>query len=118
MTSRLPVRVLLAPPFVGKVNRLHKKYRHVWSDVQPLIDLLKRGETPGDQMHGVGYTVYKARVRNSDLQRGKSGGYRVIYYIRTADLVVLLTIYPKTEREDISAEEIRRIIESYTPPTG
>jgi mRNA-degrading endonuclease RelE of RelBE toxin-antitoxin system len=87
MTSRLPVRVLLAPPFVGKVNRLHKKYRHVWSDVQPLIDQLKRGETPGDQVQGVTYPADKVRVRNSDLQRGKSGGYRIIYYIRTTDLV-------------------------------
>lgn len=65
----------------------------------------------GDQIQGVGYTAYKARVKNSDACRGKSGGYRVIYYIRTADRLILLTIYAKTKQTDISVEEIRRIID-------
>jgi hypothetical protein len=44
------------------------------------------------------------------LQRGKSGGFRVIYYLRTETHTFLLTIYIKTEREDISAEEILQLI--------
>jgi mRNA-degrading endonuclease RelE of RelBE toxin-antitoxin system len=65
----------------------------------------------GDQIQGVGYTTYKACVKNSDARRGKSGGYRVIYYIRTTDRLILLTIYAKTKQTDISVEEIRRIID-------
>ena len=68
---------------------------------------------PGDQVPGVGYSVYKVRVRNSDLQKGKSGGYRVLYYIRTANLLVLLTIYIKSEQADISLDMLRSIIKEY-----
>ena len=77
------------------------------------IERLEQGETPGDQVQGTRRLVYKARIRNTDRQRGKSGGYRVIYYLRTVDRVILLAIYSKTEQADISAAEIRRMIEDY-----
>jgi len=35
----------------------------------------------------------KVRLRNSDAQRGKSGGYRVIYYLKTKAKIILVTIY-------------------------
>ena len=54
--------------------------------------------------------IYKARIINSDTGRGKSGGYRVIYYIVTQDLIRLVTIYSKTEQEDIGAAEIIEIL--------
>jgi hypothetical protein len=40
----------------------------------------------------------------------KSGGYRVIYYVRTAKRIVLTYIYFKGDQEDISAEEIQQMI--------
>jgi len=43
--------------------------------------------------------------------KGKSGGYRVIYYLRTVTLVTLIMIYSKTEQTDIDPETIRRLIE-------
>jgi mRNA-degrading endonuclease RelE of RelBE toxin-antitoxin system len=51
------------------------------------------------------------RIANSDARRGKSGGYRTIYYLPSAERVVLLTIYSKSDQADISAKEIGRIIE-------
>jgi hypothetical protein len=42
--------------------------------VQPLLDELNQGQTPGDQIPGVPYEVFKVRVRNSDSGKGKSGG--------------------------------------------
>jgi len=74
---------------------------------------LEEGETPGDHIPGVGYTVYKVRVKSSDLSKGKSGGYRVIYYVRLPTNVILITIYIKNERVDITPEEIRRLIDEY-----
>jgi mRNA-degrading endonuclease RelE of RelBE toxin-antitoxin system len=80
-----------------------------------LIDRLKLGEIPGDRIQGVApYRVYKARLPNSDARRGKSGGYRVVYYLETEEQTVLLTIYSKTDQVDIPIEAIRRIIEEYT----
>jgi len=60
-----------------------------------------------------GYTIFKVRIRNSDVSRGKSGGYRVIYYLRTATSVILVTIYSKTEQSDISAAKIKNILSEF-----
>ena len=57
------------------------------------------------------YPVYKVRVRNSTTNRGKSGGYRIIYYTVTLEAILLTTIYAKSDRENISNQEIEKIIE-------
>jgi hypothetical protein len=42
--------------------------------------------------------------------RGKRGGMRVIYYWQTADdQIWLLVAYPKTERDDLSRDEIKQL---------
>jgi mRNA-degrading endonuclease RelE of RelBE toxin-antitoxin system len=110
MPNKPPVQVELADYFLKDLKRLYKKYPKVRTDVQAFVRLLETGETPGDQIPDVGYSVYKVRIQNSSAQRGKSGGYRIIYYVQTADSLILLTIYSKTERENLSTEEIRRII--------
>ena len=61
-------------------------------------------------MQGTGHTVDKVRVRNTDAQRGTRGGYRVIYYLVNADDILLLTVYSKTEQDDIDNETIVRLI--------
>jgi mRNA-degrading endonuclease RelE of RelBE toxin-antitoxin system len=104
------VLVSYSDAFKRQLKRLSRKYRRIRSDVEPLITQLEAGETPGDQIQGTGYTVYKVRVKNSDAQRGKSGGYRVIYYLATQDSVLLVTIYSKTEQSDIDDAEVARII--------
>jgi len=104
------VIVSYSDTFKRQVQRLSRKYRRIRSDVKPLIDQLEAGETPGDQVQGVGHTDYKARVRNSDAQRGKSGGYRIIYYLYTEESVLLVTIYSKTDQPDIDATELVGII--------
>ena len=65
---------------------------------------------PGDKITCVGYSVFKLRVKNSDVTKGKSGGYRLIYYCQTAMGIILLTIYSKSEQVDIAAEDFRKII--------
>jgi mRNA-degrading endonuclease RelE of RelBE toxin-antitoxin system len=62
--------------------------------------------------------VYKVRLPNRDAQRGKSGGYRVIYYIRTPKRIVLLTVYSKSDRSDTSADDIQAIIASLPDDGG
>lgn len=97
--------------FRRQLKRLSRKYRRIRSDVAPIIESLQSGETPGDQVQGVGYTIYKVRAQNTDTQSGKSGGYRLIYYLKTVDDVLLVAIYSKTEQSDVEADEIRRIID-------
>ncbi len=55
------------------------------------------------------------KLRWSAAGRGKRGGLRVIYYVRSAEGVLwMLTLYPKNVRENIPAHvlaQIRREIE-------
>ncbi len=111
--STKPVLVSFTPEFKRNIRQLSKKYRHIKFDVQPLIEVLESGNTPGDQVPGAHYPVFKVRVRNTDIHKGKRSGYRLIYYIKTPEAVVLITIYSKTEQGDVSPQTIRRIIAEY-----
>lgn len=113
VTNKPSIQVDLAPEFVRRVKQLLKRYPHAYEDAQALITQLEKGETPGDQVPGVKYTVYKVRVKNSDVPKGKSGGYRVIYYLKTSDRVILITIYAKTQQVDMRPEQIRQMIEGF-----
>jgi mRNA-degrading endonuclease RelE of RelBE toxin-antitoxin system len=102
--------VVYTPEFKRNIRQLSKKYRHIKSDIQPIIDDLIRGKTPGDQIPGVRYEVFKVRASNSDATKGKSGGYRVIYYRPNDEITVLITIYSKSEQSDVTPAQIRGII--------
>ena len=107
------IQVIVSPTFNRNLRTLAKKYRSIRNDIQPIIEQLTRGELPGDRIAGVGYAVFKLRVRNSDTQKSKSGGYRLIYYVQTATGIILLTLYTKSEQVDIAAEDIQNIITEY-----
>lgn len=53
------------------------------------------------------------RLKNSNIQKGKSGGYRVIYYLKTDWGIILATIYSKSDISDISSETIEEVIAEY-----
>jgi mRNA-degrading endonuclease RelE of RelBE toxin-antitoxin system len=109
MTS---TNVVFGQVFLRNLKRLAKKYFNIRKDIDPLIARLQAGETPGDQIPGVGYPVYKARLANSDMQRGTRGGYRIIYYVHLPHLVLLVTIYTKSQQENILPEVLKQIIET------
>jgi mRNA-degrading endonuclease RelE of RelBE toxin-antitoxin system len=105
-----PLQVTFTPEFKRNLRQLAKKYRHIKSDLQPVLDQVASGSKPGDQVPGVRYEVFKVRAKNSDASKGKSGGYRLIYYVKSEIERVLVTVYSKTEQADIAPEEIREII--------
>jgi mRNA-degrading endonuclease RelE of RelBE toxin-antitoxin system len=112
--SELPsIKVEVAPTFNRNLRTLAKKYRSIRRDIQPVIEQLQKGDSPGDRIPGIGHEVFKLRVRNSDVQKGKSGGYRLLYYAKTVTGIILLTIYTKSEQADIAAAEIRSAIAEY-----
>jgi len=107
------VEIRLTPEFQRKLKNLAKKYRQVPTDLQPVLKQLQHGEFLGDQIPGIGFTTMKVRIRNSDTQKGKSGGYRLIYWISSTELIVLLDIYSKSDQGDIEVDEIRQIIKGF-----
>lgn len=114
LTDSPLVEIRLTPEFQRKLKNLAKKYRQVPTDLQPVLEQLQLGEFLGDRIPGIGSPVMKVRIRNSDTQKGKSGGYRVIYWISSTKLVVLLDIYSKSDREDIEIDEICQIIKGFS----
>lgn len=107
------IQVEFADKFKRNLRALAKKYRSIRKDIQPIITQLEAGELPGDRIAGIDYTILKLRVKNSDIKKGKSGGYRVIYYVKTTTNIILITIYSKSEREDISAKEIKQVLAEF-----
>jgi mRNA-degrading endonuclease RelE of RelBE toxin-antitoxin system len=110
MNNPPKVEVQFSARFLKDIRKLQKRFPSLQADLQPFITRLQQGEFPGDQIRGTRHTVYKARLPNRDSKRGQSGGYRVIYFLRTQTHTVLLTIYSKSDIEDVSPREIADII--------
>jgi addiction module RelE/StbE family toxin len=111
--SGRPVEVTFTPEFKRNLRQLAKKYRRIKADIQPVIEALEKGEKPGDQVPRVQHEIFKVRAKNSDAKRGKSGGYRIIYWVAEERRIVLIALYSKTEQEDVSPNEMRRIVEQH-----
>ncbi|MTJ07732.1 type II toxin-antitoxin system RelE/ParE family toxin [Anabaena sp. UHCC 0204] len=107
------ISVKFSPEFEKQLYKLSKRYRKIRDDIEPIILQLQEGEIIGDRLVGLGeeYQVYKVRVKNSNIQKGKSAGYRVIYYLQTATNIILLTVYSKSDQEDIGVATIQGIVE-------
>lgn len=99
--------------FKRNLRILTKKYRHIRSDIEPVIAELRQGNFIDDQVPRTGYTIFKVRIKNQDINKGKSAGYRFIYYLKTPTSVILVTIYSKSEQSDISAKKIQRILKEF-----
>jgi mRNA-degrading endonuclease RelE of RelBE toxin-antitoxin system len=105
------VAIDLTPEFYRNLRDLNKRYRHIRTDIQTVIQDLEVGNFIGDRISGIGedYVMMKVRVKNRDIQKGKSAGYRLIYQVESPTSVLLLTIYSKSDRSDITAAELRAI---------
>ncbi|MDD1416186.1 type II toxin-antitoxin system RelE/ParE family toxin [Dolichospermum sp. ST_con] len=109
------INIDLTPEYQRNLKYLAKKYRNIRSDTQLFITELQQGNLLGDRLTGFGEDVYiyKARVKNSNIQKGKSAGYRIIYLRELETNILLLTIYSKSEQEDITDNEINFILEEF-----
>jgi mRNA-degrading endonuclease RelE of RelBE toxin-antitoxin system len=68
MTNQINVEA--SPIFLKNIRSLRKKYPRIQNDMQSVIQQLEQGELLGDQISGIGYPVFKLRVKNSDIQKG------------------------------------------------
>jgi hypothetical protein len=100
--------VRVVEEFKRDVKKLFKKYRSIKLDILELIEKLEKDYTIGIDL---GSNLYKIRIKNSDIG-GKRGGYRVIYYTRlTNNRIYLLTIFSKTQKENINVKRLKPIID-------
>jgi mRNA-degrading endonuclease RelE of RelBE toxin-antitoxin system len=110
--------VRFADEFENNLYSLSKRYRSIRKDIQIVLEQIETGNFVGDRIAGLGedYIVIKVRVKNSNIQKGKSAGYRLVYQVESPVSVLLLTIYSKSDRDDISPNEIFNILSSIRDP--
>ncbi|PSF32244.1 addiction module antitoxin [Aphanothece hegewaldii CCALA 016] len=115
MSESNSISIRFADEFENNLYRLSKKYRNIRSDIEPIIQQIQTGNFLGDHIPKLGtdYLVYKVRVNNSNIQKGKRAGYRLIYQVESETSVLLLTIYSKSEKEDINVSEILNILNNF-----
>lgn len=96
--------------FTKELKRLAKKYPSLKSDIGELIRSLSHDPAQGTSL---GQNCFKIRLAIKSKGKGKSGGARVItLVVMLAGKVMLLSVYDKSEKENITAEELNNLIES------
>ena len=100
--------VVVTANFERKVKRLSKKYLSLKADLTPVFNQLSINPTFGKPL---GNNCYKIRISISSKGQGKSGGARLITYVRfVKETVYLIDIYDKSLKESISENEIIELI--------
>jgi mRNA-degrading endonuclease RelE of RelBE toxin-antitoxin system len=95
------------PRFEKDVKKLKKKFPKIKDDLVNFISELSLNPKLGVDL---GENIFKARIPNSSIPTGKSGGFRVITYYKANDTLYLITLYSKTEQDTILTERLRKII--------
>lgn len=95
------------PLFDTQAKRLAKKYPSLKKDLAELIESLTDNPKQGTTL---GNNFYKIRLAITSKGKGKSGGARVITYVKiTATTVFLTSIYDKSEKNTITDKELEQI---------
>lgn len=96
------------PAFSKALKRLAKKFPSVPEDFAALLKELGEDPLSGTP---IGRSCYKVRMSIGSKGKGKSGGARVITYVRVINkVVILLTMYDKSEKENITEKERDHLI--------
>ena len=104
--------IIATEPFERKLKRLAKKYKSLSSDLSAVINDLAENPTIGTP---IGKDCYKIRVAIASKGKGKSGGARMITFVRIVkNTVFLMDIYNKSEQANISAKELQMLIDILT----
>lgn len=99
--------VFSIPLFDKQAKRLAKKYPSLKMDMTKLLESLADNPHQGIAL---GNSFYKIRLAIASKGKGKSGGTRVITYVKvTSSTVFLTSIYDKSEKSTITNKELEQI---------
>ncbi len=96
--------------FEKEIKRLIKKFPSLKKEFYELITELTENPEKGTF---IGNSCFKIRLAIASKGKGKSSGARVITYLYIqTQTVYLLTIYDKSEKENLKTNELKEIIDS------
>jgi mRNA-degrading endonuclease RelE of RelBE toxin-antitoxin system len=97
------MQIFFSEHFKKQLKKLKKKYPQVKDDLLGVVDFFD----PKNEI-SIGQSIYKIRIPSSDMQKGKSGGFRsYLYLYLKKSLLLPLCIYPKSETESITETELK-----------
>ena len=89
--------------FKKQLKKMMKKYPLAKEDFLHELDHLDL-----TREISIGRNVYKIRIKNSDMKKGKSGGYRAyLYCYRKNEVLVPLCLYSKSDQENLHESELQ-----------
>jgi mRNA-degrading endonuclease RelE of RelBE toxin-antitoxin system len=99
------------PEFKRNIKPLSKKYRTLRETIEKLESDLINNPYLGESY---GHGIYKVRISDQSKGKGKSGGFRVIYYhldvTEQGIAMLLLSIFDKSEKSTITKQEALKIL--------
>ncbi len=103
--------IVFAKSFRRSVKRLKKRYPRVKEDVATAIRVIIESPRLGVVIPKTG-GIRKLRVRSTDMGRGKSGGFRLLYFLEDhpSPRIYLLLLYAKTDQEDVTRSELQSLL--------
>ena len=102
--------VVAIPNFGKELKKLAKKYPSLTEDFKALILSLEENPLQGISL---GNSCYKIRIAITSKGKGKSGGARIITFVKISQTTVyLLSIYDKSDKENISDKELIELLQS------
>jgi mRNA-degrading endonuclease RelE of RelBE toxin-antitoxin system len=102
--------IIAVPTFSRELKKLAKKYHSLKTDLAVLFESLEQNPIQGTSL---GKNCYKLRLAISAKGKGKSGGARVITnFVIAEETVYLLSIYDKSDKENLTNKELEELLES------
>jgi mRNA-degrading endonuclease RelE of RelBE toxin-antitoxin system len=100
--------IVLTEHFKAEAKKLTKKYRSLKAELETLGKKLSDNPTIGTSL---GHDVYKIRLTVASKGKGKSGGARIITYVKVIDEVVyMVSIYDKSKLENLTKKQILELL--------
>lgn len=108
MSCSMSYNIVVLPTFATQLKKLAKKYKKIKDDLAELQKELNDNPKAGIALQ---HNCYKIRLANSSVPTGKSGGFRIIYYfVDTNENIFLMTIYAKTQKGNVSENELLELL--------
>jgi mRNA-degrading endonuclease RelE of RelBE toxin-antitoxin system len=103
--------IQLSDNFKKEAKRLTKKYPSLKTELTVLFTELEENPTLGTSL---GNDIYKIRLAIASKNKGKSGGARVLSFVKVTQTTVLLfSIYSKGEVDNLTDKQIQELIKDY-----
>jgi len=106
------MKIFFSKYFKNQLKKLKKKFPNIKEDLLKNLKEINLSK----EIH-IGRSIYKVRIKSSDQNKGKSGGFRsYVYLYQNKNLLVPLCIYHKSQRVSITENELKYYFDKTIEP--